>query len=71
MNFDAVLDGEMLVLRDGDVMPFNELQQQRLNRKTGDREDGCRNTLPMCASMTFWPKTGEDLRRLQLLTNGG
>jgi DNA ligase-1 len=33
MNFDAVLDGEMLVLRDGEVMPFNELQQ-RLNRKT-------------------------------------
>ncbi len=33
MNFEAVLDGEMLVLRDGEVMPFNELQQ-RLNRKT-------------------------------------
>jgi DNA ligase-1 len=32
MNFDAVLDGEMLVVRDGEVMPFNELQQ-RLNRK--------------------------------------
>jgi len=32
MNFDAVLDGEMLVMRDGEVMPFNELQQ-RLNRK--------------------------------------
>ena len=32
MNFDAVLDGEMLVRRDGEVMPFNELQQ-RLNRK--------------------------------------
>lgn len=37
MNFDAVLDGEMLVLRDGDVMPFNELQQ-RLNRKTVTRK---------------------------------
>jgi DNA ligase-1 len=34
MNFDAVLDGEMLVLGDdGAVMPFNDLQQ-RLNRKT-------------------------------------
>jgi DNA ligase-1 len=33
MNFDAVVDGEMLVIRDGEVMPFNELQQ-RLNRKT-------------------------------------
>ena len=31
-NFDAVLDGELLVLRDGEVAPFNDLQQ-RLNRK--------------------------------------
>jgi len=30
--FDAVLDGELLVLRDGHVAPFNDLQQ-RLNRK--------------------------------------
>ncbi|HLG87259.1 MAG TPA: cisplatin damage response ATP-dependent DNA ligase [Alphaproteobacteria bacterium] len=37
MNFDAVLDGEMLVLRDGDVMPFNDLQQ-RLNRKIVTRK---------------------------------
>ena len=33
MPGDVVLDGELLVLRDGEVMPFNELQQ-RLNRKT-------------------------------------
>ncbi|MGO8917769.1 MAG: cisplatin damage response ATP-dependent DNA ligase [Stellaceae bacterium] len=33
MPRDIVLDGELLVLRDGEVMPFNELQQ-RLNRKT-------------------------------------
>ena len=32
-DFDAVLDGELLVLRDGEVAPFNDLQQ-RLNRKT-------------------------------------
>ncbi|MPY72745.1 MAG: cisplatin damage response ATP-dependent DNA ligase [Alphaproteobacteria bacterium] len=32
-KFDAVLDGELLVLRDGAVAPFNDLQQ-RLNRKT-------------------------------------
>ncbi len=31
--FDAVLDGELLVVRDGVVAPFNDLQQ-RLNRKT-------------------------------------
>lgn len=29
---DAVLDGELLVVRDGEVAPFNDLQQ-RLNRK--------------------------------------
>ncbi len=33
MVFDAVLDGELLVVRDGVVAPFNDLQQ-RLNRKT-------------------------------------
>lgn len=33
MDFDAVLDGELLVIRDGVVAPFADLQQ-RLNRKT-------------------------------------
>ncbi|HEY0421035.1 MAG TPA: cisplatin damage response ATP-dependent DNA ligase [Acetobacteraceae bacterium] len=33
MDFHAVLDGEMLVARDGDIAPFADLQQ-RLNRKT-------------------------------------
>jgi DNA ligase-1 len=33
LAFDAVLDGELLVIRDGNVAPFNDLQQ-RLNRKT-------------------------------------
>ena len=33
MDFDAVLDGELLVLRSGEVAPFNDLQQ-RLNRKS-------------------------------------
>jgi DNA ligase-1 len=32
MDFHAVLDGELLVLRDGEVAPFADLQQ-RLNRK--------------------------------------
>ena len=32
LGFDAVLDGELLVLRDGAAAPFNDLQQ-RLNRK--------------------------------------
>jgi DNA ligase-1 len=33
MAFHAVLDGELLVVRDGQVAPFGDLQQ-RLNRKT-------------------------------------
>jgi DNA ligase 1 len=32
-HFNAVLDGELLVVRNGEVAPFNDLQQ-RLNRKT-------------------------------------
>ncbi|MEQ9608021.1 MAG: cisplatin damage response ATP-dependent DNA ligase, partial [Kiloniellaceae bacterium] len=32
VDFDAVLDGELLVARDGEIAPFNDLQQ-RLNRK--------------------------------------
>jgi DNA ligase 1 len=35
MEFDGVLEGELLVLRDGKVASFGELQQ-RLNRKTVD-----------------------------------
>jgi DNA ligase-1 len=33
MNFDAVLDGELLVVRENEVAPFADLQR-RLNRKT-------------------------------------
>ena len=33
LNFRAVLDGELLIVRGGEVAPFNDLQQ-RLNRKT-------------------------------------
>ncbi|MFM9940250.1 MAG: cisplatin damage response ATP-dependent DNA ligase [Hyphomicrobiaceae bacterium] len=33
LRFDAVLDGELLVVRAGEVAPFNDLQQ-RLNRRT-------------------------------------
>ncbi|MBC6980407.1 cisplatin damage response ATP-dependent DNA ligase [Caulobacter sp. 17J80-11] len=35
LDFDGVIDGELLVVRDGQVAPFAELQQ-RLNRKTVD-----------------------------------
>jgi DNA ligase-1 len=36
MDFHAVLDGELLVIRDGEVAPFADLQQ-RLNRKVVTR----------------------------------
>jgi DNA ligase-1 len=62
MSFDAVLDGELLVLRDGVVAPFAELQQ-RLNRKS-----------PTARMMAEYPvqvrlydilfERGEDLRAL-------
>jgi DNA ligase-1 len=35
LTFEGVLDGELLVMRDGRVAPFGDLQQ-RLNRKTVD-----------------------------------
>ena len=35
LNFEGAIDGELLVLRDGRVAPFGDLQQ-RLNRKTID-----------------------------------
>jgi DNA ligase-1 len=35
LSFEGVIDGELLVLRDGRVAPFGDLQQ-RLNRKTAD-----------------------------------
>ena len=35
LNFEGVIDGELLVMRDGRVCSFGDLQQ-RLNRKTAD-----------------------------------
>src|SRR5580693_5581264 len=35
LNFEGVIDGELLVLRGGRVAPFGDLQQ-RINRKTAD-----------------------------------
>ncbi len=62
MRFDAVLDGEMLVLRDGVVMPFNELQQ-RLNRKTVNRKMLEQYPASVRLYDILW-ENGEDLRRL-------
>ena len=35
LDFEGVIDGELLVIRDGEVAPFGDLQQ-RLNRRTVD-----------------------------------
>ncbi len=37
LHFEAAVDGELLVIRDGTVAPFSDLQQ-RLNRKTVSRK---------------------------------
>lgn len=62
MGFHAVLDGELLVARDGRIAPFNDLQQ-RLNRK--------RVTAPMLRDFPAWVRLydilfdgAEDLRAL-------
>ncbi len=35
LTFEGVIDGELLVMREGQVAPFGDLQQ-RLNRKSAD-----------------------------------
>jgi DNA ligase-1 len=62
-GFDAVLDGELLVVRNGAVAPFNDLQQ-RLNRKGVSRKQ--MEQFP--AHVRLYDALlieGEDLRRLQ------
>ncbi|HET7883211.1 MAG TPA: cisplatin damage response ATP-dependent DNA ligase, partial [Acetobacteraceae bacterium] len=62
MDFDAVLDGELLVFRDGQVAPFADLQQ-RLNRKTV----GARMMADFPAGVRLYDllfDAGEDVRAL-------
>jgi DNA ligase-1 len=62
INFDAVLDGEMLVVRHGEVMPFNDLQQ-RLNRKIVTKK--MLEQYPAFVRLyDILSENGEDLRRL-------
>ncbi len=61
---NVVLDGELLVVRDGIVAPFNDLQQ-RLNRKTVSK----RMLADFPAHVRFYDiliREGEDLRRQSL-----
>ena len=65
IDFDAVLDGELLVLRDGEVAPFNDLQQ-RLNRKRA----GPKLVVEHPAHVRLYDildEAGEDLRPLPLV----
>lgn len=62
LTFDAVLDGELLVIRDGVIAPFTDLQQ-RLNRKTASAK--LQREFPvgiMLYDMLF--EAGEDIRPL-------
>jgi len=62
MSFDGVLDGEMLVLRGAEIMPFNELQQ-RLNRKVVTRK--MLEQYPAFVRLyDILSECGEDLRRM-------
>lgn len=63
-DFDAVLDGELLIVRDGVVRPFNDLQQ-RLGRKRVTRKQLAAHPAHLRVyDMLF--EGGEDLRALPL-----
>ena len=62
LDFEGVIDGELLVIRDGQVAPFADLQQ-RLNRKTVDAK--LMATIPPASAPTTccW-MAQEDMRSL-------
>jgi DNA ligase-1 len=62
MTFDGAIDGELLVLRDGRVAPFGELQQ-RLNRKTVDAKLAAAYPAAIRA-YDLLSDAGEDVRHL-------
>jgi len=59
---DVTLDGELLIMRDGEVAPFNQLQQ-RLNRKSPDLKM-LRDYPAGVRLYDILRETGEDLRPL-------
>lgn len=64
IDFEAVLDGELLVVHDGEIAPFNDLQQ-RLNRKRIDPK--LLDTHPAHIRLyDILAVAGEDLRDLPL-----
>jgi DNA ligase-1 len=65
LRFDGAIDGELLVVRDGEVQPFSELQR-RLNRKTADVK--LMQALPVAIrAYDLLAEDGLDLRPLSFL----
>jgi DNA ligase-1 len=62
LDFDGAIDGELLVLRDGRVAPFGDLQQ-RLNRKSVDAKLMAAQPAGIRA-YDLLAEAGEDLRHL-------
>lgn len=62
LDFEAALDGELLVMRDGRIAPFGDLQQ-RLNRKTAPARLITQHPAHIRA-YDLLAENGEDLRRL-------
>jgi DNA ligase 1 len=65
LGFDAAVDGELVVLRDGLVAPFGDLQQ-RLNRKTVDPKLVASHPAALIA-YDLLAEEGEDLRAMPLV----
>ncbi len=64
LDFEGVVDGELLVVRDGEIAPFGDLQQ-RLNRKTVDARMLASHPVAVVA-YDLLAEGGEDLRDLPL-----
>ncbi len=62
LDFDAAIDGELLIVREGRVLPFGELQQ-RLNRKTVSAKQMAERPAAIRA-YDILVENGEDLREL-------
>jgi DNA ligase-1 len=60
LDFDGVVDGELLVVRDGEIASFSDLQQ-RLNRKTVDARMLASHPVAVVA-YDLLAEAGEDLR---------
>ncbi|AGT11048.1 cisplatin damage response ATP-dependent DNA ligase [Paracoccus aminophilus] len=66
MDFEGTLDGELIVIRDGAVAPFGDLQR-RLNRKTASKALLASHPAGLCLyDLLLWQ--GRDLRAKPLTT---